>query len=148
MPTQPSSIDVSDLILGTDGWGTPWSVMHCGQLAALVLSRPAPGGCGLGLDPSDVWTADGVGDALERLEAETSSNGWELIGTSAIDAQRLGDVIVSRPARGPSAVHLAVVAEEGARVMAVTTSQKTGAVLIPTSAVAHVQAVYRWSGGE
>lgn len=136
-----TALVVSDLILGEGGFGTPWSVMHCGQLAAAVLARPKPNGMGFGLGPSEVWTACGVVDAQARFDGVLASGSWVEVDA----ASELGDVIVSIPRDGPSALHFSIVCELGARMMAVTTSEKTGVIMVPVDIVANVTSVYRWA---
>lgn len=122
-------LTVRDLI------GVSWDAMNCAALTREVHRR-----LGHTCPWMDVW-AGPVDDVSIRvcLEDLTRGTRWAKIPA----AEQVGDVILSHSAAGQSTapLHLSVIVSRG---KALTTSIKTGAVIIPARRVARILSCWRW----
>lgn len=137
MARRLTRVDVSDLVRGATGRGTPWAELNCSALAREVLRR-------LGRDCPwiDCWTA-GLSPAqsqeeLERILARVRER-WEQVPAPC----EVGDLVLSAGSGDDFPYHLSVLVDLCPR-RALTSSKGTGAVLVPPERIARILGVWRW----
>lgn len=131
--------------------GTPWKLhgetpgleggLDCWTLPMVLFERR-------GLFPMllrELWSDCDLGESREAVELyfERSTAEWESLGVDPVAATGILDLIVTE---SKSLLHASVIVEPAG--LALTTSKKTGCIVIRARLLTNVKGVWRYRGAE